>query len=256
MSEPVEKLKSETALVNLDGFDGYTDESEGDEQDQDQFTSRRVIQGERIDFTNEAVWVGANKQPLPSNLQLIVADVLRVVQKWGHDNMPAEEPIILAPNQKWPNIQAMNDACPKTEWRMRFGELVGPYQAQKIVYLWDPITMNKYTWPTSSNSGMACVSELAEKISMMRQFKKQKAIPVVKLSSRLWSRRYNKQGPNLVALQWIVKDESGALLPITEMPALASPKPTTTQEVLDQFAGVETVTPPSGKEATGDEIRF
>ena len=257
MSELAKKLKSETALVNLDGFDGYTDEYEGEEHDQDQFTSGRVIQGTRINFTNEATWVDISKQQLPADLQLIVAEVLRIVQKWGHDNMPAEPPIILSSNQKWPNIQAMNEQCPKTEWRRHFGKLTGPYQAQKIVYLWDPVTMNKYSWPTSSNSGMACVSELAEKIAMMRQFKRQKAIPVVKLGSRLWSKRYNKQGPNLIVVQWIVKGEGGTLLPITEPAAISGPgSTTTTQEVLDTFAGVKTVEPPTGKEATNDEIKF
>jgi hypothetical protein len=255
MNEPAEKLQTETALCNLDGFDGYTDESEA-QDDQDQFTSRRVIQGERINFTNEAIWVDADKKPLPTSLQLIVADVLRIVQKWGQDNMPAEPPIILGHNEKWPDIEAMNEKCPKTEWRMRFGELMGPYQAQKVVYLWDPVTMNKYSWPTSSNSGKACVSELAEKIAMMRQFKKQKAVPLVKLSSRLWAKRYNKQGPNLVVLQWIVKGEGGALLPITDTPAITGPRPTSAQEMLEQCAGVQPVTPPTAKEATEDEILF
>jgi hypothetical protein len=260
MSELVEKLKSETALTNLDGFDdsfdGYTDEAEGGEHDQDQLTSGRLIQGERISFSNEAVWVGVNGQPLPNNLQLLVHSVVRLVQKWGQDNMPAGPPLILAPNQKWPDIEAMNEACPKSEWRLRFGVLVGPYQAQKIVYLWDRISMNKYSWPTSSNSGMACVSELAEKIQMMRQFKKQKARPIVKLSSRLWSKRFNKQGPNFVVLQWVVVNEEGALVPLTDMAAITGPKPTTVKESLDQFAGMQPVSPPSGKEATDDSIQF
>src|SRR5262249_54537645 len=160
------KLKSETALINLDGFDGYTDESEGGEQDQDQNTPRRVIQGERIAFSKQGIWVGADKQPLPSNLQLLVADVIRVVQKWGPDGMPAADPHILGPNEKWPDIDAMNEACPKSEWRMYFNQLIGPYQKQRVVYLWDPVTMNKYTWPTSSNSGMAAVANLVEKIQM------------------------------------------------------------------------------------------
>src|SRR6516225_11043953 len=117
MSELAEKLKSETALVNLDGFDGYTDEYEGGEHDQDQFTSGRVIQGTRINFTNEAIWVDAAKQKLPDDLELIVVDIGRVVQKWGKDNLPSGPPIILAPNQKFPDIKAMNEKCPKTEWR-------------------------------------------------------------------------------------------------------------------------------------------
>ena len=58
--------KPENELCNLDGFDGFTDETEG--EDQDQFVGGRVIQGTRINFTNEAVWVDAVKQPLPANL--------------------------------------------------------------------------------------------------------------------------------------------------------------------------------------------
>jgi hypothetical protein len=255
MSELVEKLKSETALPNLDGFDGYTDESESDQHDEGLHIPGRLIQGERISFSNEAIWLGVNGLPLPNTLQLLVHDTARLVQKWGLDNMPAEPPIILAPNQKWPDIDAMNEACPKTEWRLRFGVLVGPYQAQKIVYLWDPATMNKYSWPTSSPSGMACVSELAEKIKMMRQFKKLKARPIIKLSSRLWSKRFNRQGPHFVVLQWVAVNEEGALVPLTEMAAISGPKPTI-KETLDQFAGVQTVSPPSGKEATDDEIKF
>jgi hypothetical protein len=250
-NELTEKLQSETALVNLDGFDsfaGFTDEVEGGEQSHDQFAFVRVIQGVRIAYNNEAKWVDASNQLLPTNLQLIADGVLRLVQKWGHDNMPSEPAIILSPHQKWPDTDAMNNARPRTEWRMRFGELVGPYQKQKILYLWDPDTMNKYSWPTGSNSGMSCISDLIEKIMMMRQFKKVNAKPIVKLSSRLWSKRYNKQGPDLIVVKWVVQDATGAIMPIAEIPALAKPE--------DQFPGLKPVSPPTGKEATGDEILF
>ena len=128
-------------------------------------------------------------------------------------------------------------------------------ERQKIVYLWDPVTMNKYSWPTSSNSGMACVSDLAEKIAIIRRFKKVKAIPVIKLGSRLWSKRYGTPGPDLIVMHWIAKDADGALQAVTEPAAIAAPKLTTTQ-VLDAFASVKTVDPPTGKEATDDEIKY
>src|SRR5262249_53508248 len=150
-------------------------------------------------------------------------------------------------------VDAMNARCPKTEWRKYFDKDVGPYQKQKIVYLWDPIHMNKYTWATSSDSGMNSVSELVEKIAMMRQYKKTKAVPVIKLSSRLWSRRYGTQAPDFIILYWITKNADGTLLPPTAEPAaIAGPKPTV-QEVLSTL-GAKTVDPPTGKEATGDEI--
>jgi len=254
------KKKPEDELCNVDGFDGFTDEAESEDQDQDQFVGGRVIQGTRIDFTNEATWVDVAKDELPSNLELIIADIARVVQKWGKDNMPSEPPIILAPNQKYPDIKAMNEKCPKTEWRERFGKLEGPYQAQKIVYLWNPVTMNKYSWPTSTTGGHICIAELVEKIQMMRRFKKQRVYAVVKLSSRLMSKRYNRQRPDLIVLRWVTLDGNTSLS-TTETPAITEPttavaKPATPQEVLDQFAGMKTVTPPTAKEATEDSLPF
>jgi hypothetical protein len=253
MSELAAKLKSETAIIDLDGFDTCTDEI--DSADPDQHTSPRLIQGERIKFSKQGIWVDRNGQPLPNNLALLVHDYLRVVQKWGTDVMPVEDPIILGPHEKWPDVDAMNKECPKSEWRKYFDQLVGPYQRQKLVYMWDPNTMQKYTWPTSSNSGMACISDLVEKIQMMRQFKRVKAYPIVTLGNLLWSKRNNTPGPNLIVQSWVRKDEAGALLPITTAtPALSGPK--TIKESLDQFAGVKTVDPPTGKEATDDEIKF
>jgi hypothetical protein len=151
----------------------------------------------------------------------------------------------------------MNEKCPKTEWRLRHGQHVGPYQPQKLVYLWDPNTMQKYTWPASNNSSMACVSDLVEKIQAYRQFKQPKALPVIKLDSRLWSKRFNMRGANLIVLKWITRDDkTGALVEIPDTAAIAGPKPTSTKEFLDQFGAAQTVSPMTAKEATDDEIKF
>src|SRR5258705_13578706 len=91
----------------LDGFAGYEDAVEGDEQQ----TSNRVIQGELVKFTNEASWVTGAGEELPSDLELIVIDVGRVVQKW-QDRNPVET-IILAPGQKFPDIEKLNAKVPQ-----------------------------------------------------------------------------------------------------------------------------------------------
>src|SRR5262249_12837385 len=130
------KSLDSTALSKLDGFDGYTDEFEGGDQDQGQFLGARIIQGICISFTNEAIWVDAAKQALPADLELIVIDVARVVTKWGKDGKPIQsETRILAPGEKFPNIKVMNENCPKSEWQERFGKLEGPFQAQHATYL-------------------------------------------------------------------------------------------------------------------------
>jgi hypothetical protein len=256
MSESAEKLKSETALVNLDGFDGYTDEYEGEEQDQDQFTSGRVIQGTRINFTNEATWVDVSKQQLPSDLELIVVDIARVVVKWSKDNKPIET-IVLAPNEKYPDVKAKNEKCPKTEWRERFGKLEGPWQAQHVVYMLDPKTMNKYSWPTSTIGGHICVSDLAEKTRMMRRFRGQRVYAVVRFNKTLMSNRYNRQRPDLIVQRWVTLDGPGTL-PTPEIPSITGPTttPASSTPSAIEAIGMRTVTPPSAKEVTGDEIPF
>src|SRR5262249_43815115 len=200
MQKDVSK-KPENELHNLDGIDGFTDEAEG--EDQDQFTDKRVIQGVRIKFTNEGTWVDASKEKLAEDLELVVWDIGRVVQKWGRDNMPSAPPIFVKPNEKWPDVDAMNEKCPKSEWRVSFGKPVGPYQAQRVVYMFDPTTMNKYTFPTSTNGGSVCVSEFTEKAQLMRQFRGQHVYAVVKLRSAMLSKRYERLRPDLVVQRWI-----------------------------------------------------
>ena len=245
----------ENEVCNLDGFSGFTDEAEG--EDQDQFVHVRVIQGTRINFTNEATWVDVAKQRLPDDLDLIVHDVARVVQKWGQDNMPCEDPIILAPNQKWPDIKAMNEKCPKSEWRMKFDKLVGPYEAQYVVYLWDPVAvaLKKYSWPTSTKGGHVCVAELVEQIQWMRALKKnQRICPVVKLRSKLWVKKYNRQRPDLSTQYWVARDEGGALTVLTSE-TLSITRPTTTAPTSIPTDPKKAM-PLTAKEATGDEILF
>jgi len=145
--------------------------------------------------------------------------------------MPAEPPIILEPGQPWPNIDAMNAQCPRSEWRTYFEKQIGPYQPQRVVYLWDPVSQTKYTWPTSSTSGMVCISDFVEKVGRKRMSAPH-AKALVRLGSLLWSKRYGTLGPDLIIVQWLALNEDGKLLPIPETPAI------------------------SGKDATQDEIGF
>jgi hypothetical protein len=78
-----------------------------------------------------------------------------VVQKWV--NQVAVDTIFVPPQQKWPDLDKLNDACPKTEWRKDFNDnLVGPWQRSRVVYFVDLNTMEKFTWPTSTVGGDIC----------------------------------------------------------------------------------------------------
>jgi|SRR5262245_13839473 len=251
MNEITKKLQSETALINLDGFSddgfsGFTDEYEGEDQDV------RIIQGEPIKYTNESVWVDRAGRPLPPELELIVAKVKRYAVKWG--NKEGDPPLVnnLIPDgKKFPDIKALNEACPN-EWRERFGQLKGPWEAQHVVYLFDPRTMNKFTWPTSTSGGHVCVTDIVEKTNMMREYTKQpRCYAVVKLRSAPWVKKYNRQRPHLEVQRYVTFGDGGEMLPVADTPKIAGPT-----SAAEPLPGMKTVTPPTGKQATKDEIPF
>ena len=88
-----------TPVRAADGFEGYEDRIEGDDQQQ----GGGVIHGAVVKFTNEASWVTRDGIELPPDLELAVVDIGRVVQKWA-DQRPVET-IVLEPGQEIPGLQ-------------------------------------------------------------------------------------------------------------------------------------------------------
>jgi hypothetical protein len=129
----------------IDGFDGFEDAVEGEE---DRAPSNRVIQGTLVKFTNEYTWTTPEGEELPPDLELVVVDIGRVVQKWKDGN-PVET-VVLAPGEKFPNIEKLNAQVPRSEWAEGpNGKPRGPYQAQHLVYMVDLKTMTKFTFATA-----------------------------------------------------------------------------------------------------------
>src|SRR5262249_24983798 len=156
-NDEMKNLPTVADAPRLDGFEGYEDAVEGDQQE----SSARVIQGALLRFPNEATWETGDGEKMPPELELIAIDIARVVQKWK-DGMPVET-IILVAGQKFPDIGKLNETVPKKEWvDGPDGKPRGPWQAQHIVYLLDPKTMNKYSWPTGTVGGAIAVSDLVD----------------------------------------------------------------------------------------------
>jgi hypothetical protein len=235
--EEEKKLPTTTDAPRIDGFEGFS--TEGDEQ-----SANRVIQGKLAKFSNEATWESGEEE-LPSDLEPIVIDVGRVVQCW-HDGKPdPEKTIILAPGEPWPDIKAMNAAVPQEDWEDGpDGKPRGPFQAQYIVYMLDPKTMDRYTFPTGTTGGGICVRNLVDATKMMRRFRGENVYPVVTLSDTFMPTRWGgRQRPHLPVKRWITFGDGGKALPAPDTPKLP-----------DQ--GAKEVTPPSAKEVTGDSIPF
>jgi hypothetical protein len=192
---------SNELMKNDDGFEGFEAGTEGGDQRQ----GVGVIQGVVLKFSNEAAWTVVG-QRMPEGLELIAVGIARVVQKWI-DQLPAETRV-LAPGEKFPDLEKLNNATPRNEWHEDLnGVLCGPWQRQHIVYLLDPATMDRYTFPTGTTGGAIAVRELVEKTTWMRRYRGQHVCPVVTLSDTFMKTRFGgRQRPHFIIKRWIELD--------------------------------------------------
>jgi hypothetical protein len=222
-----------------DGFEAFEDGVEGGEEH-----TGSVVQRPILGFTNEAEWVNKdNDEKLPADREFVAIQHFRVVQKWK-DGLPIKEcERVLKPGEKWPDIKKLNDAVPQEEWvDGPDGQPRGPWQAQHVVRLFDPRTMDRFSYPTGTVGGSMCVRDLVERVKLMRQYRGENVYPVVTLSDTFMPTRYGgRQRPHFIIVKWITLGDGGGVLSPTEAPALA---------------GSQTVTPPSAKEVVDDEIKY
>jgi hypothetical protein len=228
-----------TDTRRIDGFEGFRDDVEGDERE----ASPRVIHGKLVKFTNEATWVTGDSEELPPDLELLAVDIGRVVQRWK-EGVPIET-IILAPEQKYPDVKKLNAEVPKKEWEKDLnGKPRGPWQAQHIVYMLNIKTMDRYSYPTGTIGGSQAVRDLVDRTKWMRRFRGKDVFPVVHLVDTFMPTQYGgRQRPHFDIARWVRLGDDGKAVPVEDTPLLP-----------DQ--GAQEVTPPSAKEVTDDEIRY
>ena len=233
--------------TSIDNFEGWEDGVEGDDRPQ----GAGIIQGSLIKFTNEAMWVTRDGDELSADLELVAVDVGRVVQKWQDDR--TVETIILQPHQKFPDVEEMNEKVPKKEWvEGPDGNMRGPWQAQHILYLLDPKTMDKYTFPTGTTGGRIAIRELVDKTTWMRRLRGPTVYAVVLLSDTFMNTKWGgRQRPHFKIVHWIsLGSESG------QVEALPTPPPPlmTSQTTSQPDLPLNEVKEPSLAEEMNDEI--
>jgi hypothetical protein len=209
-TEDVKKqLPTITDAPRLDGFAGFTDEVEGGEE---QVSGR----GPPVKFSNAAEWL-YNEEPLPKG-EYLVPDVERVVVCWQDDMPDPDKTRTLGPKEPWPDVDALNDAVPKEDWREGpDGHMHGPYQRQYIVHLLHMDKMTRYWWPTSTIGGGMCVRALVEATSWKRMFYGPNTYAIVEPTSTLMRTRFgNRQRPHLEIVRFTTIGPDDKALPAPE----------------------------------------
>jgi hypothetical protein len=218
----------------LDGFDAW-----GDDEDYDSRTDSLVK------FTNDSEWI-ANDEVLSPELELVAVNVDRYVIYWKPDGSGPDRAkgYYLKPGEKFPDIEQLNADTPKSEWREAFGKLQGPWQAQHIVRLLDPVTMDRYSFPTATDGGHTAVLELRQRTRDMRRVRGEHAFALVRLRDTFFPTRYGgRQRPFFEIVRFVTfGDDGSTVITASDTPSLVGP--------------MKTVETPSAKETVQDEIAF
>lgn len=200
------KVKTDNAV---DGFDGFNDGVEG----ADAALPVGVIRGALVKFSIDFHWVlQRDGVALPPDLELIVIDVARIVQRWI--NSKPVETIILEPGQPFPNMAKLNAEAPEAEWTEKFGKMTGPWQKQMVTYLLDPKTMDRYTFATNSVGGGIATREIVDRTNWMRKLRGSHVYPVVVLSDKFMPTNFGgRQRPHFEIKRWVALGSDQKVLP-------------------------------------------
>src|SRR5262245_58499871 len=213
----------------IDGFSGFTDVVTGQE--------RQRPQGAPIlKFNNDSTWT-IHDEPMSATREFAAVDVSRNVVKWPPDidgGGPIEV-IVLRANEPFPDVEEMNNRVPKAEWRTGpDGNLRGPWQAQHVVHLLDPATMDRCNFPTSTIGGSIAVRELVDRVRWMRKFRGENLYPIVRLADKFMNTRFGgRQRPHFEIVRFVAFGDSGG-------------------ELIDKPAEPKTLAPPRAAEVAHD----
>ena len=73
---------------------------------------------------------------------------------------------------KFPDVDAMNEAAPREEWGPDLnGKMVGPYARILVLKLYDASTMDRYVFVTGTLGGMIAFGDISDKIKLIRRLK-------------------------------------------------------------------------------------
>ena len=125
----------------------------------------------------------------------------------------------------------------------------GPWQGQHVLYLLDPKTMDKYSFPTGTTGGRIAVRDLRDKTMWMRRLRGPNVYAVITLADMFMNTKYGgRQRPSFKIVRWVRLGGEGG--EVEALPGPSTPQPT--QQPAQQ--DLPPVAEPSLAEEMDDEI--
>jgi hypothetical protein len=198
--------------------DGFDDPDDGN--------FRSIIRGAKLKFTNAAKWITGDGGEINAAREFLVVELVRVVQKWI-DGKPVETRI-LAPEENFPDIDELNTAAPKEEWRDHYGKAAGPWQKSYVGYLLDPATMACFTYPTSTVGGFQAFHTLKDETRRARLVHGANVFPIVTLGDVDMPTGFGpRRRPAFIVIRYVPIGPAAEPKPAIAAPASEEPpKPT------------------------------
>jgi len=234
------KVKTANELIEnavkevMDGFDTYSDELD-----------RRLLKGTQIKFTNAYTWVTRAGEEMPTDVDFIASDIVRVLAKWPKDKNKPPETLVLG-GEKFSDIKKLNEETPKSEWREYNGVLKGPYEIQHYLYLLDRL-LKKYTYVASTIGGSIAIHDLLDQVKDARLVYGPGIYAKVRLSDTWMKTSYSSEGrqrPHFIVTGYTRKKRGGGGGGLVEIPNL-----TESEEL-------EHLDKPTAKQVLDDDIAF
>ena len=159
-----------------DGFDTFNDAIESDDAEQASSSSASIIRGNQLKYGDAKTpfkWLDKSTgKPFSLERVLVAIDLRYAWCKSGRRKTTTVRPRtrMLAPDEKFPDVDKLNAETPETEWRMGpDGKPKGPYETAFVLYLLDAETMERFTYVASTIGGKRAVRELRDRVDWMRK---------------------------------------------------------------------------------------
>jgi hypothetical protein len=227
-------LMTTTAPQPSDGFDWTPNIAIAPTADEDNPRPQRSLSGDIMLKFDDPEWTG-NGLTMNSR-ELVLIEIHHEILKWPTDaevlagaKGPAEV-IPVVRGQPEPDLDALNNAIPESQWRMRFGKKEKPYRLQRVLEFLDHRSMERLSWPSYVEviGSSIAADEVKRRISVVRRLRGEDLVPVVRLEHVHMPNSYkpDRQRPHLAVMGWCRLGSGGIEMVDVTKPTTIEAKPT------------------------------